>query len=141
MTSKLDLQAAFEKATHGLTDEKAEYLLNVIVVEAGRLAARAAAERAAMLLRAVPIYVDRQDTRQTAIEFFHLNYDGIVASGEVFADDLRRHDTRLYDALAVHQNARGRKLSDLVPARPNPLRSGRPRKAKPGSNAPADVAA
>lgn len=141
MKSHDKLRADFDAAVRNLPEDKAEYLWKLMQIEAARLEAQVLAERAADLLRTIPLFSLRDDARETAIDFFHRHYGAVLATGVVFTDDLRRYDSRLYDALAVYQSARGQRLGHLMPSRNQPLRSGRPRKATTALRQDADVAA
>jgi len=70
-------------------------------------------------LSTIPLYSKRPNKAETAIQFFNRHYRNNSALSAVYADDLRRHDGRLYAALAahMHQTDRGEGLRSLLPVR------------------------
>lgn len=78
------------------------------------------------LLRS-PLYVDRENSSETAIEFFERVYGGseFLLSIGFYAHNLLRVDPRLYKNLAMYQNRRGQLLGELIPMLPEA--KGRPR--------------
>lgn len=73
-------------------------------------------------LQSIPLYVNRADKRQRAIDFFHENYSDLLSTGELYSDDLHHHDRKLYGILASYQNFHGRCIGDLLPKRGVPVR-------------------
>lgn len=78
--------------------------------------------RTAAAVEPPPMYASRKRDpetlkRPTAMEWFDLHWRERVARGEVFANDLKAYDLKLYQALSAHQSREGRSLADLLPIR------------------------
>lgn len=125
ISSKAALLLALQEAIARLPAEDAQDLAAKVIADVEKYTDKVQARKTASLLKDVPLFQSREDTRETAIEFFSRHYSRFVDTGIVFTDDLRRHDARLYETLTVHQVGRGKKLSDLLPSRRRPVRSGR----------------
>lgn len=53
----------------------------------------------------------------TAIEWYNTHWRERVEAGDVFANDIKHADLKLYQAIASHQRRAGKTLSDLIPVR------------------------
>jgi hypothetical protein len=129
MTENVKIAETIDQIVRLLPSDKAEQLLDQMLAQARKMAAHIQADTAAGLLRGLPLFPERPDPKESSFAFFCRVYGDVIMAGSVFSDDLRRHDSRLYDALMVYQQARGKRLADLIPQRDRPVRSGRPRKS------------
>lgn len=53
----------------------------------------------------------------TAIEWYNIHWRERVEAGDVFANDIKHADLKLYQAIASHQRRAGKTLSELIPVR------------------------
>ncbi len=114
-------------AMRDLPPNKCRPVLQQCLLEVRKLGAIDASEHVAEILKAIPLFAERSDQRQSAIDFFHEHYANLVGTAAVYADDLHQHDRRLYKTLAAYQSHRNQRIGDLLPKRNRPIRGGRPR--------------
>ncbi|NBW09077.1 MAG: hypothetical protein EBR82_13745 [Caulobacteraceae bacterium] len=117
-----DVVVRVQRALSDLSSSQYEEAVRRILDSVDRIQVEHHVVRAADALAAIPLFEARTDSRQTAIAFFSTHYGELIEQGLIFADDLRRHDRRLYRALSVHAANRGQRLSGLVPVRPAAIR-------------------
>ncbi len=113
-----DVVVQVQRVLAELEPDQFEVAVRRILASVDRVEADHRVKIARGALGSIPLYQARADRRQTAMAFFELHYARLVRNGEIFADDLRRHDGRLYRALAAYLATQGRRLSDIVQLRP-----------------------
>jgi hypothetical protein len=108
MTENVKIAETIDQIVRLLPSDKAEQLLDQMLAQARKMAAHIQADTAAGLLRGLPLFPERPDPKESSFAFFCRVYGDVIMAGSVFSDDLRRHDSRLYDALMVYQQAPGK---------------------------------
>lgn len=117
-----DVVVQVQRVLSELPASQYESAVRRILASVNRIEADHHAGAAADVLADVPLYQDRSERREIAAAFFERHYRPLVDRSLIFADDLRRHDPRLYGALSAYLAARQRRLSDIVPVRPITIR-------------------
>lgn len=113
-----DVVVQVQRVLAELQPSQYESAVRRILASVDRIEADRQVDAALDALGDIRLYEDRPDRRATAAQFFADHYASLVEAKRVFADDLRRHDPRLYRALSAYLSTQGRKLSDVIPLRP-----------------------
>lgn len=115
--SVVDVVVRIQRVLAQLPSAQHESAIRRILDSVNRIEANHMANATVAVLERVPLYFDRPDRRETALAFFERHYRPVMDGGDIFADDVRRRDPRLYRALSAMLAQRGSRLSELIPLR------------------------
>lgn len=118
----VDVVVQVQRVLASLPPSQYESAVRRILASVSRIEADRRVTQAANALADIPLYENRSDRRETAASFLERHYRELIDHRLIFADDLRRHDARLYRALSAYLASRQSRISEIIAIRPVGIR-------------------